>query len=231
MEDIEYAYVIDPNNNRYWSIQKDSGYFNKERKYIGGYTRFWNTYYSFNGSVLPIGPIKFEVKIKNRDKATYNFTVPAPGSLTQDNYNFIYTEDYTTSNSKYTPMIKRANITSKTKDSINKNITIKFTTTDGLFFSGWVWFFDNNREYVGKSPYFRTFSIDKNISKIINNGTAIYTNGTENTLSISNSDITYATGFSFSDIQKFVVVLTDGKQYINTTHSYDCDSISAMTQF
>lgn len=181
------------------------------------------------GHTIDIGNYDFEVKLTNGLSATYQFSVPAPGSTSTNGAAFAFNELYSgTVSSIYTPMLKKVIPVSQTKNASSVDITFK--TDDPLFYSGWVQFYDSDNYSVGYSEDFRNYA-DNTIQPLINNGSVIYNDNTENDLVIQYDEITYFTGGTFSDISSYIIFASDGFQYAATNLSFDCLSSSVRTSF
>jgi hypothetical protein len=228
LKDIKYAKVTVVNSGLYWSIPLTENLFNSGNKVIGGWYRF----YGDVNNVLPIGDLRAEVKLKNGKKSSFVKAIPAPGSLTTNSCDFVYTpEDYSTGLISYAPMIKRATVGTKSINTITEVMTINFTITDSNVYNGMVFLYDNANEYIGYTKTFRNES--GNLTSMINGSTAFYITGTNNVLIINNSDITFMSGKTFNQISKFAVSLQDGNQYAaqGKYTAYDCVSVSVKTDF
>jgi hypothetical protein len=222
--DITYARIyIPPNYTSYWTIDP-AQYLDTQNMKIGG----WGRWYS-STNCLQIGNLKAEIKLNNGTSATFTKTIPAPANTVTNGYVSVYTEDIAAPANSVS-LIKRAAI--GTRSNNGTTLTIVFNTNDTRVYNGWIWLYDANSNFVGASKtFFR--DINGNFTTIINSGANLYTNGTNNTVSLGNSDISYNTGKTFSDISKFIVVLSDGAQYASQGNylNYDCRSISAKTSF
>ena len=197
--------------------------------YIGGFYRCYdNTIHT-----LPIGTLRAEVRLKNGPVSSFEKIIPAPGSTGADGYSSIYTEDRTLPPNNSISMIFRPGVTSYSIDYGMENLSITFTTNDARVYNGWVWFFDSSSNWVGtSSTYFRN-SENGTVNPILNAGGAFYIDGTENVISISASDLVFDTDKAFSDIEQFMVVVTDGAQYVPELRytAYDCRAASEKTGF
>ncbi len=195
--DIEYARVYVVSDNYYWTIPLTPEYFNSQDKVIGGWYRFYD---GTNGNILPIGDLRAVVKIKKGKTSSFVKTIPAPGSSTTNGKQYVYTpEDYSTGSSSYTPMIRRATIGIRTINIMTQAMEINFTVNDNLVYSGYVFLYDTNGDYVGYSKTFRD-ETNGSITSIINSGAGLYINGDNNKLTISNPDVTLMTGKTFNEI-------------------------------
>lgn len=220
--DVEWARINIP-GNRYWLFDplKD---LEPEDKYFGDF--------GFSNSVtphhLPIGVFEAEIKLKNGSITRFSRDIPAPGNMYINGITHVYTEDYAgVIPSNYAVLPKRAVVKSYSKAD---TITITFSVEDNLVYSGRVVFFDSNNYGTGYTAYFRDFETGE-LSSMINNGNGLYTDGTDNTVTISASDITFNEGYSYSDITNFSVKLTDGYQYSGSSSTYDCVSYTAKIDF
>jgi len=183
---------------------------------------------SSNASVLPIGSYNFELKLTDGSDVSKIVVLPAPGSLSNNGYNFVYTEDYSGGTaSTFTRMIRRPIPNSVTKT--NDSITIAFTSNDTLFYNGVIWLYNYSGNYIGYSILFRN-TVTKALSNIINNGNTIYFDGiTQNVVKLYPQNYYVYSPSSFNDIYSIRVVITDGIQYKdNPNYSYACKAISIM---
>lgn len=223
-EEIEYIKVTCLNgsedNGVYWNIDLDKENFKEETKTIGGWYRYWN---SRNRNVLPIGRMEVELKTKNGIMAKYTKEIPAPGSISTNGKKYIYnSEDYSTNSEEYIPNLKRAIISSSTKDIVNKELVINYSVNDNRVYNGDIIFYDANKEYIGNTGMF--LNVTTGVIKV----ESFYTNGNNNLLKIKESAINFKTGKSISDIARMNIVLNDGKQYEaeKKQYQYDCLSVS-----
>ncbi len=220
-DDIEYARIY-LQDGSYWSISTDR--LNREYRYIGGWGRW---YWSDEYHALPIGTLRAEIKLTNGHTTSYTQIIPAPGNTSTLGYTHIYTEDYSGPPASYVPMLKRATIGNKSKAL---DISIDFSVNDTTAYNGYVAFYDATETFIGTTAeYFKDWDTE-NINSIINLGVAFYNNGVTNTVAISDSDISYVDGYTYTAIAKFIVVLMDGGQYAGS-QSYDCISRAEMTAF
>ena len=152
--------------------------------------------YADNGSVLPIGRYNFTVTYSNGAVAKSSLLVPAPGSTKMGSTSYVYTEDYDEASnppSNYAPLPLRASINSAVYDSSASNLTIKFTVDDEKIYNCFVWFYDKNLYYVGETDWYRNFKTGA-VSSWLNDGSILYTDGTENTIVLPVSDIQFQEG-------------------------------------
>lgn len=139
----------------------------------------------------------------------------------------VYTENFTdTVTEVHTPIIKRAINVSGSKA---ESISVSFDLNDPLLFNGYIWFYDIEGSYVGVAGFFRDVETGI-ISSMINNGSAIYRDGSTNTVIVQPDDIRYSTGKTYDQISFCHIILTDGEQYPEFT-GYDCRSISPKIVF
>ena len=226
LDDIEYAVFIH-DSLIFWSFPLDEDHFYPDNKLITSYSNY-STNWSSNGSVLPIGPINFEVKLTNGHRTIYIFNVPAPGSTSTNGKEYVYNEDYaSTVLSSYTPMIPRANISSGSKTS---TIDITFSVSDPNVFNGYILFYDTTNNYVGISEIFRDWE-SGDLSTVMNGGIVFNVNGIPNSIQLSAGNIVFESGYDFNDIDHFHLVLTDGFQHLNKSFTYDYKSISVRRYF
>ena len=220
--DIEEVKISD-SYGTYWLLNLDRDILDTESKSIGTWERFWNDRYAANGSVMAIGTYYFTVTLKSGHVTVADLEVPAPGSTSTDGYDFIYTEEYGSSPpSNYTQMIRRAQISDVTQTG---DLTITFSVDDSRVYSGWIWLYADNYNFVCYLTPFRDYSSGA-ISSIVNGGINLHTDGSLNTIVVDESDLTIMSGMSLNDTAYVVIVLTDGYQYADE-RTYDCRSISA----
>jgi len=226
--DISYARVYAINSTIFWNLPINSTFVDMANKVIMS-PRF---YYETPGHYLPIGNVKGEIKLKNGQKASFDKIIPAPGSTSQGTYNFVYTEAYSsTPGADFAPMVKKASVTSYSKNDINQTVSITFSINDNKVCDGWIWFYDSSNNYIGVSTHFIDTATGNLYTSLFTGG-VFNTNGTNNTFNITDTDITFGTGYDFSNIAKFIIVLRDGKQYMPDSYSsYDCRSISVKSTF
>jgi hypothetical protein len=220
-EDVEYA-VFNYQDSIYWPFPLEPGYFYPADRLMMSY-RSYSTAWSGNGSVLPIGPINFEVELTNGYYETSTFVVPAPGSTSTDGKAFVYNENFSGPvPGQYTPMIRRASISSSSKTS---TVDITFSVSDSNVFNGDVWFYDAAGGYIGASVVFRDW-VSGDVSAVMNGGSGLYVDGSANSVQLAAGDITFESGYDFTDIKSLHLVLTDGFQYLGEPAEWDCRSIS-----
>jgi hypothetical protein len=173
--------------------------------------------------VMPVGDYLYDLKLTDGSEASFIRSLPIPGDVTARGYKYLYTEDYTGQVLPlYFQMIKRAQADSLVLGS--DSLRVFFSSRDSLFCNGFVWLYDNANNYLGHSEPFRNYST-KAVSGIINSA-VIYNDGTQNVVLLTPSNCTFVTSAGFSSVSGARVVLTDGKQYANTSQSYDCRSVS-----
>jgi len=225
LNDIEYAKFSGGNLN--WRFNLSSSNFNDSTKCIGcRYSRFYSTSLSANGSVMPIDTYHFEVKLINGYIAAKKFVIPAPGATQSNGYKYIYSEDFSgPKTSFYTPMLKRPTPLSALK--LNDTIMASFSINDSLALGGWIWLYDISNTYIGKTEYFVDYTTKVN-SPALNNGSGLYSSGQVNLFKITDSNCMFQPGKAFADIGSMKIILTDGRQYINTQLTYDCRSLSPL---
>jgi hypothetical protein len=223
--DLDYAYVY-LDETRRWTINIDSRFFNGKEKYIGGRGRWYD---DSNPNILPIGPLRIEVRLKNGESATYIADIPAPGSTTALGYSTIHSEDVASPPASSAPMLPRATLgLNASLDVQTQSVSIPFSVNDGRVYNGRVFFRDASYNDIGLSPLFVNPQTGLPNSQYLGT-TSFHTDGTTNTVTYSSSDIQFEAAKSFSDISSYYVVLNDGAQYglqSNGSLMYDCLSFS-----
>ncbi len=223
--DLQYARVYLP-NGRYWTISRDSTFFDATNQRIGGWGRWYDSTYV---NVLPIGFLQVEVKLNDGVDATYTANIPAPASTTAGTYATMHTEDLLSPPTTSAPMVKRATVgPTNTLTSATGVISITFSVNDPKIYNGFVWFYDAGKAYLGGFFLFRNPSTGLFASQLA--GSTLYTDGTTNTLTLQAGDLRLNAGATVSQIASFHIVLTDGAQYgvqASGILRYDCRSISA----
>lgn len=227
ISDIDYAEFHKVGDSWYWSFPIDSTTVDTNRRVIQSFLNHSNVIAS-NGSVFPIGQIEFELVLRNGSSSKYVLDVPAPGQLSSAGKNYVYTEDFLgTPGSDYVAMLKRPSCLSQSRSGA---INVTFSCSDSKFFSGYIELYDSLNTVVGRSPYFRVYGTGA-VASFINGGTTIWNNGSVNNVTLQQSDITFASGKSYSDVAKYSVKLSDGAQYLGTNFTYDCVSIGPKIAF
>jgi len=224
---VQYARVY-LSDGTYWTIDP-AIYLNATRNYIGGIERcYWNT----SVTDLPVYALKAEIKLNNGKDSTYSFTPHIPGSLTNGSYSYVYAPEAGTG--YYSGEAAAVARPVATGIIVSSNVTVTFTTNDTHVNNGWVWFYDSGDNYLGGFFYFRDSTTGATSSRL-NGGSPINKNGTQNTVTVSASDIKDTNGNPLSSVSGIAhcrVVVTDGSQYEieGTGHyaDYDYESISAM---
>jgi hypothetical protein len=222
--DLQYARVYLPDGS-FWNLAPTADFLDTTNKTIGGWRRWW---WSASPHLLPIGPMRAEVKLKSGLDSSYSFSVPVPGSSTSGTYATMYTDDATSPSLASAPMVRRATPgATNTVTAATQTITITFSVVDTKVYDGWVWFYDTFHTYLGVSKYLTDPATG--VASPLLAGSVLHTDGTTNTLTLSASDVSLVSGKTFDQIAAARVVLTDGAQYTSTTHlRYDCRSISAL---
>ena len=227
--DFESVRVTSPSGSS-WIHDETSDF---ERLYDSEENKFYigNIYATKldSGSSVELGNYTVEVTLKNGNTAKKTLFVPAPGSRTTDGYEFTYTEDYSGAEnppSNYTPLPERATITNATLDAQASTLDVSFAVSDDVIYSGWLWLYDEAGEFVGYTEDFRNYETGAVMAQL-NGGASLLTDGSTNTLSLTaaSEQLILIDEASFSDIASVSVVLTDGKQYIETEiNDYDTRS-------
>jgi hypothetical protein len=223
--DIQYARVYLPNGT-YWNIASRPQLFDATNRRIGG----WGRWYSTQTNVLPIGTLQVEVKLTDGSDAQYTAYIPAPGSTTAGTYTSMHSEDATSPPPMSAPMLSRATLgATQTLTASTQTLSVTFSVVDPNVHDGYVWFFDASGAYVG--GFFYLVDTSTGLASPRLDGSTLHTDGTVNTLTVSASDLAFATGGSFDQIARFRVVLTDGAQYgLVPGLRFDCLSMSASGQ-
>lgn len=181
-----------------------------------------------NGSVFSLGNYVVTVKLKNGDAATQTLFVPAPGSTSTNGYEFAYTEDYSGAAnppSNYVALPKRATITSTTLDLQASTLEVNFSVEDEAVYDGWLRVYDEAGDHIGSSSFFRDYDTGE-LMEQLNEGRTLLTDGEANTLSLaaSSEQLNFFGTSTLADIASVSVILTDGKQYVDTEGRYDTRS-------
>ena len=180
-----------------------------------------------NAHVMPIGTYNFTVTYSNDAVVKYSFQVPAPGALEAGSTSHVYTEDYIDAGNppfNYAALLRRATSISAVHDSLASELTIKFSANDDKIYNSGVWVFDSSNIYIGYINWLRNFSTDA-VSSVLNDG-QLHSDGTENVLVLSKSDIQFNENKGMSDIHSLHILLADGLQYPSGNRTYNTRSIS-----
>ncbi len=177
---------------------------------------------------MPVGMSVFKVKLRSGYEAKYDFGMPHPGSTETGVYEKVYNEDYKGStDDKYIQTVTRAQIEKGRIDKTQQTAVIQFSINDdNLVYSGELVFYNSNHYFIGTMGYFKDFKTGDN-PPYLNEGNGLIINDS-NTVEFSDSDsyIRFTDNYSFNDIAKVVVVLTDGEQYVGSSSTYDSRSRS-----
>ena len=150
-DDLQYARVYLPDGG-YWDLAPTVDFLDTTKKVIGGWRRWW---WDPTPDMLPIGPMRAEVKLRNGANSSAVFNIPAPGSSTSGTYTLMYTEDATSPPLASAPMVRRATPGAmNTVTTATQTITITFSVDDTKVYDGWVWFYDLSKTYLGVSKVF-----------------------------------------------------------------------------
>lgn len=174
--------------------------------------------------VIPLQPWDLAVELTNGNMSSVTREFAPPGSDTvNDSLTHLYTEDYSgTPPAGYVSMIKRATIGSDSADATS--ITIEFTVDDDRVYNGWIWFYDSEGNYLGRSEPFASWSDGSANSAVLS---AFDVTGALNSAVIQEADMEFESATTTpSDIAEAVVVLCDGGQY-KRDWTFDFRSISA----
>jgi len=224
--DVEYARIYNSDKSRWWTIPLTSDFVTS--RYIGGWYCGYDSDYL---NTLPIGNLTAEIKLKNGAMSSFDKIIPAPGSTSNPGYTKVYTEECVPPPANSIEMLKRPGISGSTINPSGQNLMISFTIDDSRVYSGWVWLYDLSDNFVANTTLAFRNSTSGSLTSIINSSFPNLISA--NTVSIVNSDLTFATGRSFSDIAKYIVVVTDGNQFTSAGKysSYDCRALSVRTAF
>jgi hypothetical protein len=236
LSDITSAKITIPGSGT-WTIPLSSSTFDSQKKVIGNGGNFW---WSSNIHALPLFKLTAKVELSNGNTASCEFTTHTPGRINPPNYNsndFYYTyttEDTTGLSSYYIPTLSRSIPSTVPGNNIKgvSSLTVKFTITDSNAYNGYLWLYDSSNNYIGYSKRFINTTTG-NPESYLNNGSSLVNTGTQNTVTINDSDITYSGTKTFNDISKFSVLILDGAQFKSAGNysSYDYRSRSELTSF
>jgi hypothetical protein len=229
ISDISSAKIYAPSMSSTWTIPLSSSTFDSQKKVIGnGGNFYWNT----NINAIPIGTVTAKVVLTNGNTASCEFVTHTPGRIDPLYYNYTYTEDITGLSSAYVPALKRAIPGSGVNIKATSSLTVKFSITDSNAYNGYLWFYDSSNTYVGYSKRFVNTTTGDTES-CLNNGSALIKTGTQNSVTINDSDITYSGTKTFNDISRFSVLILDGAQFTSAGNysSYDYRSRSELAGF
>ncbi|MFP4362763.1 MAG: hypothetical protein ACLFR1_02710 [Spirochaetia bacterium] len=231
--DFASIQMTDP-NGAVWSFTGDNieSYFSSEYSYFGGFIRCFTADYSDNYSVLAIGNYTFTAELTNGNSDTLTAVITDPGS-TSANGDYMYTESYTqTPGTGYVALPEQAQVSSASVAS--STLTVEFSVNSPIVYSGYIWLFDANQDYIGAAPGGDGYFVDYgsgNVNTDVFADSKFYTDGTENTFTINESSIDFAESYSLSDAAGLHIILTDGEQYLETSYNgFHARSISGYTQ-
>ncbi len=213
-QDIYEIDVIDP-DNKAWYVEN---HYSAGEGCWGGW---WHHYYDGD---YPDSVMLGEYTVVVRDTAGHEtavvFYITTPGG--SGTSGFIYNSDYSGSTVGGTLMLERAAVTAVSKGT--DSIDISFTVNDPRVFNGMAWLYHDNGSdivWIGASPMFRD---------AVNGGGGLYTDGTTNSLVIAQSELDMGS-YSYSDIDGFHLLLTDGEQYLPEEEWFDHYSVAEYKGF
>ena len=210
-----------------WDLLAANPTINDSTKTIGeGMIGLYSNTLSSNGSVMPLGPYIATLRLRDGFEISDTNILPAPGATGDPGISFLYTEDYAGSvTSSHHPMIRRPAVKGVSRSADTLSVT--FATTDTLTYGGWIVLFDGSGAYLGASELLRDFST-KAMSSLVNGGGPLRLDGTDNVVKLTASRNQLVANARFADIRSLRVVITDGRQYAQTSDAYDCRAISPL---
>ncbi len=230
--DLVYARVYLPESTSYWTLDIENNFDSSDSSISEN--GFW---FSESDSILPIGILKAQIKLKNGTTSDFLFTMGRPSSIESDGYRYVYSPEEGTAPDMLTfiPALERATIHSFTKYS--NQLIVDFGINGSCVNNGYIWYYDSERTYIGRSPLF----LDKLTglpSHLLLNSTFNHLNNETNICTLGQLDIignsnTTVTNEAFDRILYCRVVVTDGLQYTvgdNPRYgSYDYKAISSLS--
>jgi hypothetical protein len=213
--DIKTARIYLPNSSSYWTLDPETT-LDTERKSIGYGVRYW---LGSNNDELPIGTLTAEIVLTNDRSSRYTFTMGRPGSTSPDNYNYVYSsqEEATPTNpATSTPALMRPVVT-KLEIGTGGHIETTFEVRGNNVRNGWVWFYDSENQYIGRSPYF--YDQKNGTYPYFSKGYFDTVANAENTLKASQYEIKKSNGNVLTydelcQIKHCRLFVTDGAQYV-----------------
>lgn len=227
--DIDYLNIKSP-TGKYWHFhsQEDIESIMKSNNYDIAVN---HVHIEDSPNLLPLGEYTFEVVLHNGNRDTEKLNVSAPGSTDTDGNIRVYTEEYKLAANppeKFISMPKRATISNVSLNEENSQLNVNFSVDDSIIFNVWLYFYSSNNEYVGMTEYLRNFETGE-LSNVLNNGMDFYIEGSDNIVKLEADDIIFADNKSaMKDISIVRVALSDGRQYNDSSITYDTESISSM---
>jgi hypothetical protein len=210
--DISSAGIYPANKGYHWSFTPSSDFDSASNSLISGYY-----YDGDNSDALPLGTMEMRVVLADGKTLTQTIVTTPPGTSTVNASTVIRSEDVLAT----IGVAALSRPTALSETTSGSNLTLHFTLSDSRIHNGYIWFYDNSGNYVGRSAYF----LDKDngvANSGLNSGLGITTQGA-NAYTTGGSDITYASGMGFSQIRKFSVVVFDGSQYIPQGNGHYAD--------
>jgi len=228
--DIEYVRIYLPgNSDSYWTIDKER-YFHADTNSVGGSARYW---YGANPKELPIGALTAEILLTNGKSDTYSFIMGKPGSTSTEGYSYVYSkEDEATPTypASSAPAVMRPTVESLSLSG--GQLLTTFTVKGNNVRNGWIWLYDANGDYVGRSVHFFNQLTELSSTKF-SSGSFQNASDSQNTLVLSGSDIYDGSGnaigaTALNSIQHCRVFTTDGGQYSgHSAIQYDYRAMSS----
>jgi hypothetical protein len=177
-------------------------------KYVGGWSRSKTAHYSVNYSVLSLSEYTIEIAMADGSVYRRKYDPPDPEIGGSNTKKYVYSVDYKgKKDDEYVQGLRRPQI----KESIIENdlIRLVFSVDDHRVKNGYVEFYDKDKKYLARVPQFKNaYSLE--IASYLNRGTDLFVDGTDNELTIAQTDLEFSRGRSFSEIKYAIVVLTNG---------------------
>ncbi|HYH01812.1 MAG TPA: hypothetical protein VEC37_01815 [Bacillota bacterium] len=197
----------------YWRIDHKSE-VNLVWGYIGSSSGWFDTVTSNNSAVLSIQDLKAVIIMNDGTVIEEVFSIPEPGALKPDTKGFVFADTYRGKmDDNYVPALKYGSIQRvQLKDD---TFYIDFNINDSRVANGKLMLYDKKRNYIGESKIFINV-YSREILDGLNQGKAFYTDGTNNTVELTNYDIILEKGRKANQIKYVALKLMDGNQFIGT---------------
>lgn len=208
----------------YWTLYPSQGsspaeFVQSASSYVGGYGRWYLTDYL---GTLPLGTLTAVIEYNDGTLVKKTWTSHEPGSLAVPTHAYVTNEDSdeTPDGSTSVKALKRPTVTAASRTS--NSVTLNLTLADDRTCNGYLYFYDDDGAYLGRSTPFRDPASGV-LSSAFGSATSLQTSGS-NALTLGTGLLVDADGTTpgtfLSRVATVVARITDGAQYVTVDSSY-----------
>ncbi len=219
------------NSSYYWTLDPSS--YNSSSNSICGHGFWWTD----DMRELPVGTMKAEVSLTDGTSLDYIFTMGIPGNKTNLSNAYVYSaedETFPLYPQVTVPALQRATISSFQFSP--SEIDVLFSINGNNVNNGWIWFYDSNNVFIGRSPFFLDSATGAVFGGLNSGNSFNNADGQSNSVVLRNGQLVDSQGNTVSDadfsrIAHCRLVVIDGAQYVaagNGYLDYDYEAISPL---